>query len=100
MSIVYRSNPEPFNDLANTLKAIAHPQRLCIVKTLCEKGESNVTEMQHCLSEAQATVSQHLSKLKAAGIIVGNRNGTNVYYSIRNDKVEHLIKSIVQNLDI
>ena len=30
---LYRTEPEAFNKLADLLKALAHPQRLCIVKT-------------------------------------------------------------------
>jgi len=66
MQHIYRTQPESFIELAEILKAIAHPQRLCIVKTLCEKDHLNVGDMQHCLGEAQATVSQHLIRLKAA----------------------------------
>ena len=98
MSKVYRTEPESFIELANILKALAHPQRLCIAKTLCEKEKSNVTDMQHCLCEAQSTVSQHLSKLKAANIIVGKREGTNVYYSICDKKIKHLVKTIIDEL--
>jgi ArsR family transcriptional regulator len=95
MNHIYRTDPESFNELAEILKALAHPQRLCIVKTLCEKDQVNVGDMQHCLNEAQATVSQHLSKLKASKIIVGKREGTNVYYSISDEKVRNLVQAVI-----
>jgi len=60
---------------ADKIKAIAHPHRLCIIKGLIEGG-CNVTKIQECLSLPQSTVSQHLAKLKAAGIIDGERKGT------------------------
>lgn len=91
----YRTDPEAFNELADILKALAHPQRLCIAKTLCEKQQSNVTEMQICLGEAQSTVSQHLAKLKAAKIIVGKREGTNIYYSLYDEKKRQIVQSLV-----
>ena len=97
MELVYRSEPELFIELAEILKALAHPQRLCIVKSLCEKGTLNVGDMQHCLGEAQATVSQHLSRLKAANIIEGRREGTNVYYSICDDRVRSLVNAIIDD---
>ena len=93
---VYRTDPAAFDKLADILKALAHPQRLCIVKTLCEKGHSNVTDMQNCLGEAQSTVSQHLSKLKSAKIIVGKRDGTNIYYSIHDEKMQKLLQSFIK----
>jgi len=63
---LYRTEPEAFNKLAELLKALAHPQRLCIVKTLCEKKHSNVTDMQNCLGEAQSTVSQHFGQTEVS----------------------------------
>ncbi len=95
MQHLYRTEPEAFNELADILKALAHPQRLCIVKTLCEKKHSNVTDMQICLGEAQSTVSQHLAKLKSAKIIVGKRDGTSIYYSLYDEKTRRLVQSLV-----
>jgi len=95
---IYRKNPELFNDKANLLKAIAHPQRLCIVKMLCHKDSITVMDMQECLSEAQSTVSQHIARLKAAGIISGKRKGTSIFYSIRNPQVYHLINALVHDI--
>jgi ArsR family transcriptional regulator len=94
MEHIYRTDPESFIELAEILKVLAHPQRLCIVKTLCERDQLNVGDMQHCLDEAQSTVSQHLSKLKAANIIIGKREGTNIYYSICNERVRVLVQSV------
>lgn len=93
---VYRTNPELFIEVAEILKALSHPQRLCIVKTLCEKGQSSVTDMQDCLDEPQAKVSQHLQKLKAAKIITGKREGTSIIYSVRNEKIKRQIQSLVE----
>ena len=71
-----------FEQKAEILKAIAHPVRLCILKGLTEQGESNVGNMTTCLDIPQATVSQHLAKMKAVGIIKGRRKGTQVIYTI------------------
>ena len=94
---VYRTNPKLFIEKSEILKALGHPQRLCIVKMLCEKDSATVSDMQSCLDEAQPTVSQHLSKLKASRIIVGERNGTNINYSIC-DGAKRTIKSIIEDL--
>jgi len=77
---------------AEILKAIAHPVRLCILRGLVETGPSNVGSMQTCLDIPQATVSQHLAKMKAVGIITGKRNGTQVIYSLHN--VENIVELI------
>ena len=80
-----------FNQKSELLKALAHPTRLCIVKGLIEK-ESNVTNIQECLDLPQSTVSQHLSKLKAAGIIKGKRKGLEISYQIINEDIRKIIK--------
>ncbi|WP_343231684.1 metalloregulator ArsR/SmtB family transcription factor [Tissierella simiarum] len=79
---------------AEILKAIAHPLRLCIVKGLIEKGENNVSYMQNCLETPQSTISQHLAKLKAAGIIDGERKGTEVYYKVINEDVKKIVRDL------
>ncbi|MCS4454225.1 metalloregulator ArsR/SmtB family transcription factor [Clostridium botulinum] len=75
-----------YNDIAELLKVLAHPVRICIVKGLLEKGECNVSHMQNCLDMPQSTISQHLQKLKSAGIIEGDRNGLQINYHVSNKK--------------
>ncbi|KZL91388.1 transcriptional repressor PagR [Clostridium magnum DSM 2767] len=77
------------------LKVLAHPVRICIVKGLLDKGECNVSHMQNCLDAPQSTISQHLQKLRTAGIIEGRRNGLEIYYSVCNEKVAELINVIL-----
>jgi ArsR family transcriptional regulator len=85
---------EKFEQKAEILKAIAHPVRLCILKGLAQDGESNVGKMTTCLDIPQATVSQHLAKMKAVGIIKGRRKGTQVIYTMTNTGN---IKELVDN---
>ena len=84
-------NLQEYELKADKLKAMAHPHRLCILKGLSENS-CNVTKIQECLGLPQSTISQHLSKLKAAGIISGQRNGQEVCYRITDDGVTSLIK--------
>lgn len=90
----YRNDPENFGKMADLLKALSHPARLCIVKRLIERGESNVTNMQHCLETPQSTISQHLAILRAAGIIKGRREGLEVFYSVQNERVKAVIVTL------
>jgi len=82
-------------EITDILKVLAHPIRLCIVKNLLEQGESNVGHMQSCLKIPQSTVSQHLQKLRYAGVIEGTRNGLEVKYKIRDERIMRLINSIL-----
>ncbi len=79
---------------AKILKVLAHPIRLCIVKGLLDQGENNVSYMQGCLDIPQSTLSQHLSKLKAAGIIDSKRSGTEVFYSVIDKQTIRIINTI------
>lgn len=82
-----------YKEKAEKLKAIAHHHRLCIIKGLLDR-ECNVSKMQECLELPQSTISQHLSKLRATGIIEGERNGIEINYKV----IDEEIKSIVQRL--
>jgi predicted transcriptional regulator len=84
-------NTKHYTELAEVLKALAHPVRLCIVHHLIEKGGCNVGHMQDCLKAPQSTISQHLQKLRLAGIIKGTRNGLEVNYQVCDQRVVKLI---------
>jgi len=83
-------NPE-LTKKSELLKALGHPTRLCIVKELIEK-ENNVSKIQECLDLPQSTTSQHLFKLKAAGIIKGERNGLEISYRVVDEDAKNIIK--------
>ena len=82
---------QKYYEVSELLKTIAHPVRICIIRGLMEKGECNVTYMQSCLGTPQSTVSQHIQKLKSAGIIEGRRDGLEIFYKVKHEKVAELI---------
>lgn len=82
---------DSYNQMADLLKVLGHPARLCIVDGLLKNEGCNVTFMQSCLNIPQSTVSQHLAKLKAAGIIEGRREGLEIKYKVVNEMAIQLI---------
>ena len=90
----YLTNPKLYEEKAELLKAISHPVRLCIVKGLIESGENNVTNMCDCLSLPQSTISQHIGKLKASGIIVGTRHGLEINYKVANEAIIKIVNDL------
>lgn len=90
------NNISKFNENAELLKILAHPVRLCIVNGLIKNGGCNVSHMQNCLGMPQSTISQHLQKLRTAGIIEGERNGLEVSYRICNDKVKKIMEVLFE----
>lgn len=62
-------------------RAIADPTRVRILKML-EQGELCVCQVTAVLGLAPATVSKHLSLLKAAGLLSQRKEGRWVYYRL------------------
>ncbi|WP_036684196.1 ArsR/SmtB family transcription factor [Pelobacter seleniigenes] len=67
---------------AKVLKAMAHPSRLFIIEEL-EKGECCVCDLTEMIGADVSTVSKHLSVLRQAGIVVDDKRGNQVFYSLR-----------------
>lgn len=78
------------------LKAIAHPVRLCILAKLIMDQESNVSDIQCCIDVPQPSISQHLAKLKSAGILSSERKGTEIIYKIKNEEAKHIVEQFLQ----
>lgn len=70
------------NQLAQMMKALAHPARIAILQYLVKQQACICGDLVEELGLAQATISQHLKELKTAGIITGNIEGTSVCYCI------------------
>lgn len=90
------NNFKAYNQAAEILKALAHPVRLCIIRGLMEKKQCNVSYMQECLDLPQSTVSQHLQKLRSAGIVEAERNGLEINYRIADEKIRKLITALFE----
>ena len=86
-------SPEVLGRAADIIKLLGHAQRLKIVEVL-EAGEATVTEIQDAVDLSQPVVSQHLAKLRGAGVVSGRRDGVNVYYHITEPKVHHILQCI------
>ena len=85
-----------YSEKSELLKALAHPIRLCIVRGLLERGSCNVSYMEECLNVSQSAVSQHLTKLKAAGILKVNRTGNTNMYEVVNPEMIRLITCLFE----
>ncbi|GBG07472.1 transcriptional regulator [Paenibacillus agaridevorans] len=81
------------------LKTLGHPERLCIVTRLARQGSFNVAALQDCMSLPQSTVSTHLQKLRAAGIVEARRQGLEVTYSLKNEQVKQIVELLFQSTE-
>lgn len=91
------NNFKEYNEIAELLKVIAHPVRLCIINGLINKGKCNVGYMQNCLELPQSTISTHISKLRAYGIIEGERNGLEINYRVKDQRVIKIVNYLQIN---
>jgi DNA-binding transcriptional ArsR family regulator len=78
------------NALAMKLKALGHPARIAIVEQLLRHPGCICGDLVAELPLAQATISQHLKELKAAGIIQGTIEGTRSCYCLNSSAIEAL----------
>lgn len=62
-------------------KAFAHPSRLRMLDLLA-KREHSVSELQQALKITVPNVSQHLSILKAVGVVKTRRDGKQIFCSL------------------
>lgn len=68
-------------DSVDGLKALAHPVRLRIL-ALLRGGELCVCQVTEILGLAPSTISEHLSLLRRAGLIVEHKDGKWVFYGL------------------
>lgn len=77
--------------IADLLKVLANEYRLMILCVLLE-GPETVNEIGAKISAiSQSAISQHLSILKAHGILSSEKSGQNVIYSIEDKRVKEVI---------
>ena len=82
---------EQASTLAAVFKALADPSRLRIVNLLANAAEPVcVCELMPALGLSQGTVSFHLKKLLAVGLLEREQRGTWAYYSLNRDGLERL----------
>ena len=83
---------------AETFRMLADPNRIKILWALLQ-GESSVTCLAELAGVSQTSVSQHLAKLRLAGLVRGRREGTFVYYTAADAHVQHLLAESLFHAD-
>ncbi|WP_413378543.1 ArsR/SmtB family transcription factor [Alkalihalobacillus sp. 1P02AB] len=83
------------DDVTNCLKLMSDPTRLLIVK-LVERRTYCVCQLVDMLEMSQPAISQHLRKLKQAGLINEERRGQWRFYSLNKSSLHFpLIKDVI-----
>ena len=89
------ANPkrEVFHNLARIGTALSSPVRLEFLELLAQ-GERSVDQLATLTGVSVANTSQHLQKLKAAGLIVGRKEGQYVFYRLAGDEIVALLGAL------
>ncbi len=83
---------------AESFRLLADPTRIKILWALLQ-GESSVACLAELVGAAPTAVSQHLAKLRLAGLVHGRREGTFVYYSAADVHVQQLLAEALHHAD-
>lgn len=80
--------------LAHTYAALADPVRLKLLSCIAAAGECCSCDLVAPLAKSQPTVSHHTSVLADAGLIVGDKRGRWVYWSIAPNRADFVRQAI------
>jgi ArsR family transcriptional regulator, virulence genes transcriptional regulator len=82
-------------EVSRVLTAMANPKRLLVLCNLLE-GEQSVGTLAEAVGLAQAALSQHLSKMRALGLLETRRDGQTIYYRLASAEVRSLLETLYQ----
>ena len=80
-------------------QALSDPTRREILRLL-RSGDMTAGEIAERFSLAKSTLSGHFGVLKHAGLIVAEKNGTRIVYSLNVSAVEEVLASVLSLLDV
>jgi ArsR family transcriptional regulator, nickel/cobalt-responsive transcriptional repressor len=84
--------------VADVMQALATPSRVLILAQLRE-GALSVSDLTAAVGMQQSAVSHQLRLLRDLGLVVGEREGRRVMYSLYDDHVALLIDQAVNHLE-
>lgn len=81
---------------AESFRLLADSTRIKILWALLQ-GESSVTCLAELVGTTPTAVSQHLAKLRLAGLVTSRREGTYIYYSAASSHVHALLAEALRH---
>jgi ArsR family transcriptional regulator len=76
---------------ADFFRALGHPARVRLLQLLRE-GERSVGALRDELELDSSGASQHLAALRAQGLVVSRKEGTSVYYRVKDPRALELLE--------
>lgn len=93
-------NNEKLQVSSEILRALAHPLRMKILEFIDQNDTINVNKIYNTLKLEQSITSQHLRILRLAGIVLTQRDGKFIHYSIDYDKLAESVVAINSFLEL
>lgn len=79
---------------AALLHTIGNYQRLLVLCLLLECGEMHVGEILSNVDLSQSALSQHLAKMREAGLVTFRREAQTIFYRIDSPAVEKVVAAL------
>ena len=89
--------PETHVVKAELFRVLGHPARVRILELLRD-GERGVGDLQAALKLDSSGTSQHLGALRKQGLLESRRDGTNVFYRVKDPRIFQLLETARQIL--
>ena len=83
---------------AEVLRHLADPTRLHLLRLLAE-GEQDVSTLAAQVTASRSSVSQHLGRLRLAGLVRAHRVGRRMLYRITSDHLSGLVNEALEFAD-
>ena len=83
---------------AEVLGLLADPTRLALLQHLA-KGEADVTTLTRACGAARPAVSQHLGRLRLAGLVTARKEGRRVIYDLGHRHLRRLVEEALSVAD-
>lgn len=80
--------------VVDTLRILSDPTRLRILWAMLQ-GESSVACLAEVATVSPTVVSQHLAKLRLAGVVRARQEGTYRYYTVVSEEVADLLRTLL-----
>jgi len=77
-----------------TLRSVSHPVRKKILELLEKHAPLTVSEIYIRLRLEQSVASQHLSILRAAGVVKTERSGKFIFYSLNKERMAEIARHV------
>ena len=76
------------------LGLLSHPERLRVLCNLSTEGELTVGELLERIDLSASALSQHLAKLRRAGLVATRRDRQHVHYRIGREDVGSILDTL------